>query len=243
MVKNLLGIALLALSLPFWLPTSLGGETSYHFVLTDSMKGSLDPGTFVVLRRSESYRVGDVVAFREDLGNGKSVTILHRIVGRTAEGRYIIKGDAATTRDEVEPQAVVGRMVLAIPWLGFVSRVLRGSPLLVGVLVAALFLLDRKEEKGRDRPPPKGSLFLPAVFLTILSTPFAAAGLVAFLGTVPALLLLFGLLGITRLAEALVVDSRLSLLWETSYMVAIIFAISSVSLPAMVESIRSVMTL
>ncbi len=49
MLKYLILIAVFAVSLPSWLPTSLGGDTSYHFVLTESMVGTLDPGAFVVL--------------------------------------------------------------------------------------------------------------------------------------------------------------------------------------------------
>ena len=60
MIKYFILIAVFAATLPFWLPTSLGGDTSYHFVLTDSMKGTYDPGSFVILRRSDSYAIGDL---------------------------------------------------------------------------------------------------------------------------------------------------------------------------------------
>ena len=50
MIKYIIILAIFIATFPFWLPTSLGGATSYHFVLTDSMKGTLDPGAFVVLR-------------------------------------------------------------------------------------------------------------------------------------------------------------------------------------------------
>ena len=39
MRKHLLWIVPLIVSIPLWLPSSLGGDTSYNFVLTNSMKG------------------------------------------------------------------------------------------------------------------------------------------------------------------------------------------------------------
>ena len=45
-IKHLIFIAIIIGTLPFWLPTSMRGDTSYHFVLTDSMEGTLDPGSF-----------------------------------------------------------------------------------------------------------------------------------------------------------------------------------------------------
>ena len=97
MLKYLLIIAVFAVSAPFWLPTSLGGDTSYHFVLTDSMKGTFDPGAFVILRRSNSYQVGDAVGYYFETGTGERVTILHRIIAREPDGSFILKGDAVDT--------------------------------------------------------------------------------------------------------------------------------------------------
>ena len=81
MIKYLLLIGLLGVSLPFWLPSAMGGSMSYHFVLTSSMQGTLDPGAFVILRHSDSYEVGDVVGYRRELvGNTSSSSAFFSIM-------------------------------------------------------------------------------------------------------------------------------------------------------------------
>ena len=151
MLKYLIIIGVLIGTIPFWLPTSLGGNTSYHFVLTDSMKGSLDPGSFVILHRSDSYDVGQAVGYLSELG-GQPATILHRIVGREPDGTYILKGDAVTSTEEVEEEAITGRLVFAVPALGFLPGAFRQAPLLLGGLMLAVVLLTagvKKADRGR----------------------------------------------------------------------------------------------
>ena len=200
MVKYLILLGIIIGTLPFWLPTSLGGETSYHFVLSESMKGTLDPGAFVVLRRSDDYQVGDAVGYRFDLGDGSEATILHRIIGGLPNGDYILKGDAVESTELVEPEAITGRMVFAVPAVGFLPGAFRQAPLLLGGLLLALFLLGggllkaadrrvkgavkRRGEKGlgwnEEKPsgqvakaPKEENLFLPALLLVLVSIPFA----------------------------------------------------------------------
>ena len=146
-MRYLIMLGVLALSLPFWLPTSLGGQTSYHFVLTNSMQGSVDAGSFVILRRTDIYRIGDVVGYRQDIGEN-SITILHRIVGLLPDGRYILKGDAVPSQEQVEEEAMTGRMILALPGLGFLSGAFKRAPLLVGLPLLSLFLLDSGKGKN-----------------------------------------------------------------------------------------------
>ena len=141
MLKYLLLIAVFAVSMPFWLPTSLGGDTSYHFVLTDSMKGTLDPGAFVILRRGDSYQVGDAVGYYFDTGDGERVTILQRIIAKEPDGSFILKGDAVDSTEVVDPAAIRGRMVFALPALGFLPGAFRQTPLLLGGLLLAVFFM------------------------------------------------------------------------------------------------------
>ena len=80
-------LGLLGVTLPFWLPESLGGDIALQFVLTGSMKGELGPGSFVLVRRSSDYSVGDIAVYKLTQSNGKSISIVHRIVGRLPDGR------------------------------------------------------------------------------------------------------------------------------------------------------------
>lgn len=147
MIKYLLLAMALVITLPFWLPTSIGGDTSYHFVLTDSMKGSLDPGSFVILRASDSYNVGEAVGYKLDVANGESVTILHRIIGREDDGTYILKGDAVESTEQVKEEAITGRTVLAVPALGFLPGAFRAAPMLIGGLLLTLVFLSGSAKK------------------------------------------------------------------------------------------------
>ena len=199
MIKYLIAIGIIIGTLPFWLPTSLGGDTSYHFVLSDSMKGTLDPGAFVVLRGGENYEVGDAVGYHFDLGDGNRATILHRIIGELANGDYLLKGDAVESTETVKREAITGRMVFAVPALGFLPGAFRQAPLLLGGMLLAFFLLagglmkavDRRVKGGGKRPErtegnssrekPSGqrakeeNLFLPTLLLVVVSIPFAKA--------------------------------------------------------------------
>ena len=151
MLKYLLLIAVFAVSVPFWLPTSLGGDTSYHFVLTDSMRGTLDPGAFVILRRSNSYQPGDAVGYYFDTGNGERVTILHRIIAREPNGDFILKGDAVDSTEVVDPAAIRGKMVFALPALGFLPGAFRQMPVLLGGLLLAMFFMAGGLKKSQPK--------------------------------------------------------------------------------------------
>lgn len=206
MLKYLIIITALIVTLPFWLPTSLGGDTGYHFVLTDSMKGTLDPGAFVILRSSGSYKVGDAVGYARELPNGQTVTILHRIVGRLPDGNFLLKGDSATSIEEVAPGAVTGRLVFAIPALGFLPGAFRQAPLLLGgLLIGAVVLTGNKKKtvrglrnrwvrrnttRGKGGGPAKAeeiNLFLPASLLMLLCLPFLGLPVAKLLPPLPVL--------------------------------------------------------
>ena len=230
LLKHLIVIAILIGTLPFWLPTSMGGDTSYHFVLTDSMEGSVDPGSFVVLRRSDTYEVGQAVGYWLELGDGSRATILHRIVGKLPNGNYILKGDAVESTEAVEEEDITGRMVFAVPGLGFLPGAFRQAPLLLGGLLVVLIFLSgeiikntSRRTKGAGTVQPqakenlkKENLFIPASLAVLISLPFATATvanlLPAFanvgpvevlLGKVPLFVMLLAVLAITRLGEVI----------------------------------------
>lgn len=239
MTKNLLLLGLLLLSLPFWLPRAVGGDMSYHFVMTGSMKGAADPGAFVVVRRSDSYRIGEVVAFRRDLGEGQHMTVLHRIVGRLPDGRFRIKGDAVDVVEEVDRAQIKGRMVASIPGVGFLPGAFRRAPLLIGGMLLGLFFMA-----GRPTPKPAassgaGSLFGAALLALLVSFPFATLGLAAFLGKVAAYGLLSSVVAATRMAEVSGVDRRAMPLLDVTYVLVVVMSLSSVSIPSVIQSARA----
>ena len=267
MIKYLAVLALLIISAPFWLPTSLGGDTSYHFVLTDSMKGTLDPGAFVVLRRSDHYQVGDAVGYRLNVGGGERVTILHRIVSRLPDGKYVLKGDALESTEQVAPEAITGRMVFAAPALGFLPGVLRQAPLLLGGLLLAVFLLGgvllqrTRKNKGaaKNQQRKKENLFLPAALVILLALPFAtipmadlvpiapALGAEAILDRIPLFAVLLGVVAVTRMGEIIWInsshESASASIAEINYVGAMALAAMVIPFPELIASARSVLTL
>jgi signal peptidase len=121
-----------------------GWET--HSVLSGSMEPSLKVGGIIVAKpeKLENIKVGDIITFQ--LGNK---TVTHRVadITRDDSGRiwFQTKGDANESPD---PEAVssdkevVRKVVLHIPYLGFVSSVAKSKALfLVSVCVLTFFIL------------------------------------------------------------------------------------------------------
>jgi signal peptidase I len=85
-------------------PTSIGGPASYVWVSGDSMEPTLRSGDFVVLRLADSYRTGDVVAFRIPDGEaGAGTFVIHRIVGGSESTGFITQGDNKASPDRWRP--------------------------------------------------------------------------------------------------------------------------------------------
>src|SRR3990170_6988849 len=146
-----IGAALLLAAWYFLAPSQLGGRTAYVTTVGSSMEPLLEPGDLVVVRRSSSYQVGDVVAYRnEQLGS----VVLHRIVARDRE-RFVLQGDSNTWLDAYRPSEsdLIGEMVVQLPGVGGRLGVVR-SPWGASSLVAigAIGVLGgRHRVRGRRR--------------------------------------------------------------------------------------------
>lgn len=111
-----------------------------HFLATvtsDSMVPALQRGDWVVIQKQPAYRPDDVVVF--DVGRS---TYVHRVVavphsnaagagvdGAAVPSGYRTQGDANAYPDgwTVPIDAVRGKVVLRIPWLGYLSLWLDGQ--------------------------------------------------------------------------------------------------------------------
>lgn len=134
----------------WWLlaPPALGGSTSFVTVDGTSMLPTLHRDDLVMLRRSESYRVGDVVAYRSTL---LQRIVLHRIVA-VEDGRYTFKGDNNAFLDSERPMQadLVGKLSAHIPIAGRLVPFMH-VPWIVGAL-AALLVLAVGLGGGSQRP-------------------------------------------------------------------------------------------
>src|SRR3954470_24782486 len=90
--SGLISAALVVLAVAAWLllaPTQIGGENSYVTTSGISMQPRFHSGDLAVVRPTDHYRVGDIIAYRSTV---LRVVVLHRIVAIKGD-HYVLKGD------------------------------------------------------------------------------------------------------------------------------------------------------
>jgi signal peptidase I len=134
-VRWAVAIAVTAL-VGFWfLPSSLGGQTTYVSTYGISMEPQFRAGDLAVLRPADAYSTGDVVAYHSEL---LDTTVMHRIVG-DEDGRYTFQGDNNSWLDPERPisDQLIGKLALQVPqgglWLDRLT-----SPPVLGLIAFAL---------------------------------------------------------------------------------------------------------
>jgi signal peptidase I len=145
-------VALLAAAAWLFLPSSLGGSTTYVSTFGTSMEPGFTAGDLAILRPADAYRVGDVVAYDStDL----ATTVMHRIVDGNPDG-FVMQGDNNSWLDEETPSSteVMGRLWLHVPQGGKAIAALRspGVLALIAVAVVVVLLSARKPRGSRSRP-------------------------------------------------------------------------------------------
>src|SRR4051795_4838182 len=138
--SGLISTALVLLGTAAWLtlaPTRVGGSTDYVTTLGISMAPKFHTGDLAVIRPSEQYRIGDVVAYRSKL---LRTVVLHRIIRRTGD-RYVFKGDHNNFTDPEHPDRseLIGKLWFSVPRAGFALDLLR-LPLVSGALLGSVAL-------------------------------------------------------------------------------------------------------
>ncbi|MFN8051636.1 MAG: signal peptidase I [Acidimicrobiales bacterium] len=145
-----------------------------------SMFPHFHTGDLAITTRSDSYRVGEIVAYKSQ-PNG--AIVLHRIV-RISDGRYTFKGDNNSWLDLYRPtkKDLVGRMTLRIPRAGVIADFTTAPGHTVFLVLGILVLLAgggsaqkrrgaRRDGRGREpnllgtmmarapwRPPDRGAM-------------------------------------------------------------------------------------
>lgn len=114
----------------------------FYAVESGSMSPAIAEGSLVVdapTTATSTYRVGDIVTFHPTPG----YTVTHRIVAIDASG-ITTKGDANTTDDisQVPPTSVVGRVIVVVPYGGYVAAFFRqpAGVFALILLVVALYV-------------------------------------------------------------------------------------------------------
>lgn len=127
-------------------PMPLGFGASV--VLSGSMEPELSVGDLLIVVPTDELSVGDVVVY-----TSSGVAIVHRIIELDTEGgTAVTRGDANNASDDPIPlTAVRGKVVCAIPLLGYVVEAIK-TPIATIVLIAlAIWLLEASFRQDRAR--------------------------------------------------------------------------------------------
>lgn len=134
-------------------PPALGGKTIYSFTYGTSMLPLLEKGDLVVVRKTSSFKVGDVALY-ENLDLKRHV--LHRVL-RVDGDRYTLQGDNNDFVDTFQPsqQEMLGTLWFSVGGVGNAGEWL-AQPAHAGIaagIVALLSLLGSglKAERARRR--------------------------------------------------------------------------------------------
>src|SRR3989338_11296725 len=123
------------------------GNYQIKIVKSGSMEPSIKTGSFVVVKPSGSYAVGDIVTFGKDTKTDIPTT--HRIVSSRAQEGVILfttKGDANEDNDtnEIKQNDVHGKVLFDVPFFGYIIDLARkpiGFAVLI-ILPAAIVIFD-----------------------------------------------------------------------------------------------------
>ena len=117
-------------------------------VLTGSMEPTYAIDDVIIAKEMEHYEVGDVVVYQDG-----DMVIVHRVVAVDEETIQTM-GDANNVEDApIAKDKVKGKVIASIPSMGGMVRFMKNPAAVVGMLAAAVFLMEfsyRKEKEKDD---------------------------------------------------------------------------------------------
>ncbi|MDW7649922.1 MAG: signal peptidase I [Bacillota bacterium] len=113
-------------------------------VISDSMSPTLKAGHVVVIRNvpSKDIEPGDIITFNNMPESETYIT--HRVVKVNSDGSFITRGDANQTNDlaPVPAENVVGRVIVAIPYFGYLVEFTRSKlGMIIMIILPGLLIL------------------------------------------------------------------------------------------------------
>ena len=92
------------------------GNYKIMVVQSGSMQPRIATGSLVVTKPADNYQVGQIITFR--YGRASITHRINEIKTVNNDFIYITKGDAnkASDKNEVRPDDIIGRVILAIPY-------------------------------------------------------------------------------------------------------------------------------
>ena len=153
-------------------------------VQSGSMEPAIKVGSIAIVIPQNNYRVGEVITFKKD-----DKTITHRIM-HVKNGEYLTAGDANEEFDfgTVSKRAVIGKVVLDIPYVGYILPANRDPKWFIFLVVVPATIIIYEElkflfsqikvKKEFAKPFPSPSILIPVIGAGIV---FVSAS-VAFFG-------------------------------------------------------------
>ncbi|MBQ3496254.1 MAG: signal peptidase I [Clostridia bacterium] len=120
-------------------------------VVTGSMQGTIDVGDVIVIKKTNDYKLHDIVTY---IIPGDKVPTTHRIWKINPDGTYITKGDANNTEDttQITKDMIVGEVVKVIPNAGHFVNWLRMEGWLFVVSLLAIIGIGTLLIKANTAP-------------------------------------------------------------------------------------------
>ncbi len=136
--KNLIGEQM---PMPFGIGVSV--------VLTGSMEPRLSANDLVIIQKSDTYEVNDIVVFKEN-----SSLIIHKIIEINGD-EIITKGDANNIPDKpIGLDDIKGKLIFDVPNVGVAVNFLKKPAVVISVLALIVMLAElsfrREKEKDSD---------------------------------------------------------------------------------------------
>jgi len=131
---------------------------SAYIILSGSMEPTIPVGSIVISEKSLHYGVGDIISFSPS-GSAKDV-ITHRIASVAEKGdayfgdaTYTTKGDSnkAEDRGEVKQSAVLGNVVLTLPYIGYAAHFAKTPQGFILLIVIPATIIVYEELKALRR--------------------------------------------------------------------------------------------
>lgn len=111
-------------------------------IATESMEHELVAGDYIVVEKTDNYKVGDIITYRED-----SYYITHRI-NQMDENKIITKGDANNSSDSpISRDKIVGKFLFKERILTFLTKY---KVLVLAILVAMIILESAFSKEQKD---------------------------------------------------------------------------------------------
>lgn len=110
-------------------------------IASSSMETDLHIGDYIVVEKTDKYKVGDVITFKED-----NIYITHR-VNKIIGDKIITKGDANTTLDEsINKEQILGKVIFKLTILSFIIK----YKYVIIVVIIASFIIEPIFKKDKN---------------------------------------------------------------------------------------------